>query len=527
VYRYWGGTTTLSTFEGSGRSGSLGLRVVLGALLLAGFSAFLAGCRKESRPKVDLPVVGKLRLDGATIVDTHDGKLTPGMSILMDHGQIIGITPTVTVPKDSSFQVVDATGKFAVPGYNDMHAHVIDQKNSSAVLALMLAEGITGFRQMSGSPELLEERREGTLPIGKDAPALLVMPGSILTPFNAGSPTKVAAEIQRQKTQGADFIKVVLVSPEVFFAAIADAKLVGLPALGHLQEGVDAAQASQAGFRSIEHLGPGTTMWVGCSTEETKLRAESAQNPRMKIPSISIPAFLQNFIMKRIQKRLINAAAFEDLSYTERLQRALDTYSEEKCRALAARFVANETWQVPTLVRLRTEELADSPEYLSDPAMPYIPSSSLKDWREVTEKFHELPAAMHVTYRETYQHQLALTKLFDNAGIRMMVGTDGGGQAPGQSIHQEFDELAKAGLSPLKILQMTTLNPAGFLGRTGRMGSVEAGKDADLVLLDRSPVESAQNLHQIYGVIRAGFYYSRSDLSTLKQRVEAGHGYIH
>jgi imidazolonepropionase-like amidohydrolase len=449
------------------------------------------------------------------------------MSILMDGSQIIAITPTAAVPKGRSFEVVDATGKFVVPGYNDMHAHVLDQENSSAVLALMLAEGITGFRQMTGSPELLEERREGTLPIGKDAPALLAMPGSVLTPFNAGSPAKVATEIQQQKIQGADFIKVGLVSPEVFFAAIAEAKRVGLPALGHLQEGVDATQASQAGFRSIEHLGPGTTIWVGCSTEEEKLGAESAQKPRMKIPSIYIPVFLQKFLMKRLQKLLINPAAFEDLSDTERLQRAFDTYSEAKCRALAARFVTDGTWHVPTLVRLRTQELADSPEYLNDPALPYIRPSSLDAWREVTGKFHKLPAAMHMTDREAYQHQLELTKLLDNAGVRMMVGTDSGGLVPGQSIHQEFDELAKAGLSPLRILQMTTSYPAEFLGRSARMGSIEAGKDADLVLLDRDPMESAQNLHRIDGVVRAGFYYSRSDLDALKQRIEAGHGYIH
>src|ERR1700730_5414024 len=51
----------------------------------------------------------------------------------------------------------------------------------------------------------------------------------------------------------------------------------------------------------------------------------------------------------------------------------------------------------------------------------------------------------------------------------MMAGTDGGGQVPGQSLHQEFDELFKAGLSPPKILRMTTLKPAEFLGRTATM----------------------------------------------------------
>ncbi len=167
-----------------------------------------------------------------------------------------------------------------------MHMHVLDQVNSSSVLAVMLADGVTGFRQMTGSPEFLEERRNGTLPIGKDAPALLVMPGSLLTPFNVGSTDRVTDEIRQQKNQGADFIKVGLVSPDVFFAAIAEGKRVGLSVLGHLQEGVDAAQASRAGFRSIEHLGPGDSIWIGCSTEEVVLLADAAQHPAVKAPPI-------------------------------------------------------------------------------------------------------------------------------------------------------------------------------------------------------------------------------------------------
>jgi len=224
--------------------------------------------------------------------------------------------------------------------------------------------------------------------------------------------------------------------------------------------------------------------------------------------------------MKRLQNRLINPAAFDNATDIARLQRAFDTYSEAQCRALAKVFVANHTWNVPTLVRLRTQELADSPEYLSHPALPYIPAESLQAWRQVTDKFHKLPPAMHATYREAYQHQLALTKLFDDAGVRMMVGTDGGGQAPGQSIRQEFDELAKAGLSPFKILQMTTLNPAEFLARTATMGSIDVGKNADIVLLDGNPVKSVQNLHKISGVFRAGFYYSQADLDALRARAK-------
>ena len=131
-------------------------------------------CVAQPLPKVEVPISGKLRLDGVTLVDTHDGTLTPGMSILMDKGSIVSVTPITEVSKDPSIMSIDATGRFAIPGFNNMHVHVIEQANSSSVLAGMLADGVTGFRQMTGSPELLKERRDGTLPIGNDAPALLV-----------------------------------------------------------------------------------------------------------------------------------------------------------------------------------------------------------------------------------------------------------------------------------------------------------------------------------------------------------------
>jgi imidazolonepropionase-like amidohydrolase len=78
---------------------------------------------------------------------------------------------------------------------------------------------------------------------------------------------------------------------------------------------------------------------------------------------------------------------------------------------------------------------------------------------------------------------------------------------PGHSLHQEFDELARAGLSPLRILQTVTLDAAEFLGRDGTLGTVEEGKQADLVLLDANPVDDVAALHGIAGVVRAGRYH--------------------
>lgn len=106
----------------------------------------------------------------------------------------------------------------------------------------------------------------------------------------------------------------------------------------------------------------------------------------------------------------------------------------------------------------------------------------------------------------------------------MLAGSDACGavwEIPGYALHQEFDLLAEAGLAPLRILQMTTLNGAEFLGTTASMGTVEVGKNADLVLLGANPVEDAAHLHDVAGVVRAGRYHSAAELDGIKRHVAA------
>lgn len=127
------------------------------------------------------------------------------------------------------------------------------------------------------------------------------------------------------------------------------------------------------------------------------------------------------------------------------------------------------------------------------------------------------------TAQELYNLYLKLVKTYDSEGVKMLAGTDASGgdvwRTAGYSIHQEFDELGKAGISPLHILRMATLNGAEFLGRTDTMGTVDIGKNADLVLLDANPIGSVQNLHKIDAVIRAGSYHDKKELDSIKEKL--------
>lgn len=467
-----------------------------------------------------------LRIEGVTVVDPRDGSKQYGMTVTISHGRITGVFAQGSPEAAPHDPAIDGRGKFLVPGYNDMHSHVLELEDPSGSLALMLAEGVTGFRQMSGSPALLAARKAGKLGIGEAAPQLLETPGSLITPFNAGTAEAVADEIRRQKRQGADFIKVGLVAPDVFFAAIEAANVEGIPILGHLQEGTDALDATAAGFRSVEHLGPGSTVWICCSDEEAELRADSYRREFIKAPPFRIP-FLETLVMKRLGKMLINPSAFAKPADVERLRRAIGSYSDQKGQDVAGRFREDGSWHVPTMVRLRTQEYAGAAEYDQDEMLAYLPPRAQKNWREVTAKFMSLPQDMRTVFREAYPRQLGMARMLCDAGVNMLVGTDGGSYlGPGLTLKQEFAELALAGISPLEILRMATVNAAQYLGRTEEMGLVEVGHDADLVLLDADPLARVENLHAISGVVRNGRWFSRGSLDSLKQQVSLGRGVL-
>jgi Amidohydrolase family len=460
----------------------------------------------------------QLVLAGVNIVDTHTGKVTRDRVIVIDGGKIAQIALHGTAKAGDSEQSIDAHGKYVVPGYLDMHSHALNDDDPDQ-LTLMLANGITGFRQMSGSPMMLDSRRQGKWEPSASTPELLAMPGTIFAGPNVATPELAVAEVRRQKGMGADFIKFIDLPPNAFFAAMDEAKHLGLPSAGHLPSNVNVWEAAQRGMRSIEHLGPNANLLLGCSTEEAALRQMLAQKPTRALPLVSGAA------AKSMMARIIaNPVLFLDPVDYAVMQRVIDSYSDRKCRALAATFIAHDTWQVPTLIRVRTMDIGDDPAYRNDPNLRYVPDATRRMWEELGQQFTvKLPPAARQTLVRFFALQLKVVKMFQDTGVKMLAGSDSGGDGQwdiaGFSLHQEFDLMEKAGLSPLAVLQSATLNGAVFLGREAAMGSVEVGKDANLVLLDENPIAGVRNLHGIHAVIRAGTYQSRDALDSLLEAV--------
>ena len=132
-----------------------------------------------------------LELHGITVVNTRTGELSPNRNVLIAHGKISRIVPTGKLKSGKNESVVDARGKFLVPGFLDMHTHVLQQEGAvEASSALMLAHGITGIRQMAGSTDMLRRRKAGTLSLGEHAPELLTLCGEIRTRLPRRQPAR-------------------------------------------------------------------------------------------------------------------------------------------------------------------------------------------------------------------------------------------------------------------------------------------------------------------------------------------------
>ena len=295
-------------------------------------------------------------LDRVTVVDTRTGERTPHLCVVVRGGRIERVLPSVT-PLEGRPTVINAEGKFVVPGFLDMHTHLLQQKDGQELSgALMPAHGITGVRQMAGTTALLRARKAGKALIGRHGPELLSLPGELLLPGNAPTPEAGVLEVQRQKAEGADFIKTIFVTPKVFFATLAEAKRQGLAYDGHLSPGVDVWRASKEGMTVIEHLGPTELQLIATSTRgwlvNFILRLKPPKPPDLSADAMKAAGkiMIANPILGRLKG---------DPGALQKTQRLIDTFSEMKARKLGETFVAHGTWQCPTLIRDTTMRLGD------------------------------------------------------------------------------------------------------------------------------------------------------------------------
>jgi len=493
-----------------------GLIAAAAAAVAAGVG--LAGC-SANRTVTDIDITSGTVLRNVTVIDTRTGQAQAHQAIVIEQGRITRVLPNASIKTGGAAQVVDASGKFVVPGYLDMHTHLLPAAvfQQAPAWPLLIANGVTGVREMAGAPPLIAAakrfnaaRAAGTL----DSPEILQVPGLIV----AGVATAASGvqAVMQTKAIGGDFVKVVSASPEALQALMQTAQAQGLEVAGHLSAGVSAVDSAKAGMKAMEHLGGGWSIALDCARDQAGIRADLLAGKGAKMPVPFTPIY-------PVSPYRFSA---DDAPF---MQRAMDSYDAAACEGVARTLAQSVTWQVPTMIRLRTMTNSDSPAFRSDRNLKYVDPTTKALWNRLATEFAALqPASGPETMRKTYGAFVTTLKLLRAQGgaAKIMTGSDVGGiwVIPGFSLHQEFQEFAAAGFTPLEILQAATLNGARFLKREATMGSVEAGKNADLVLLDANPIDDAANLSKIAGVVNAGKYFAKADLDALKAKVAEAAG---
>ena len=439
-----------------------------------------------------------------TIIDGTGAPAKSDMTVMITGNRITELGPGTDIRVPKNAQVVDATGKFMIPGLWDMHVHWF--RYDKAFLQLFPINGVTGVRIMWGGAIHFEWRREiqaGTLlgPRMAIAGNILDGPKPIWPGSMAISNEAEAREaVINTKQQGYDFVKVYSLLPRKAYFAIADeAKKQRIPFAGHVPHSVSVAEASDAGQKSIEHL---TGILVACSSREEELR-QRLINANSTLPGQRLP----NPSLIRPITRLM-----------------LDTFSTEKANALFARLKQNKTWQCPTFTVLRSGAFMDDSSFRNDPRLKYMPKQLRSSWDTANDfRFRTRTPEDFALSRKVYKKQIEAAGLMHKAGVEFIAGTDVLNPFcfPGFSLHDELAILVETGLSPMEALQTATLNPARFLGIEKDIGTVAHGKIADLVLLDANPLDDIRNTTKINSVVVNGRFLDRTALDQLLTQVRA------
>lgn len=438
-----------------------------------------------------------------SVIDATGSPAMPDMTVVIagDRIQEIGRVGEVVVSERA--QVIDGTGKFLIPGLWDMHVHLLCKERVEIFFPVLIANGITGVRDMGSPPEEFGHINQWRKQI---AEGTLVGPRFVASGPMADGPKPMFPDISiavgneaegRQivnslRARGADFIKVYSLLPRDTYFAIADeAKRQGIPFAGHVPDAVSAAEASDAGQKSIEHL---SGIRLACSSSEDDLRKHLIEARAKSNPALINQALSQ-----------INTKGGQ-------------TYSNEKAEALFARFVKNGTWQVPTLfVAWSVASVRDSRVKAAPPTRAQI-SKKKSDCLQ----YDTTADSLAVTQAESL-NTFELAATMRRAGVQFMAGTDSPNPwvLPGQSLHEELSLLVLVGFTPMEALQAATRNPAKYLGMLDSLGTVEAGKIADLVLLEANPLETISNTRRISAVVLRGRLIPKAELKQLDARAQA------
>jgi imidazolonepropionase-like amidohydrolase len=413
-------------------------------------------------------------IQNVTVIDGTGAAPKHEMTIVIENGRfgVIGAAAQTKAPPDS--EILDGAGKFAVPGLWDMHVH-LTQMTEIACPAL-IANGITGVRDMGGSLELVDWIRQRVAEGAVVGPHIF-RPGPFVDGAKPGVSDRLVvrnAEDGRKAVgflhaRGVDFIKVHNgTPPEAFFALLKEAAAKHIQVAGHIPVDVDPAEAIEAGYNSIEHV---VSLFEG-----------------------------------PVRNKIQHGKSQPD---------AMAEFTDDEARKLARLMAKKKAWFDPTLIFYwsiaHQAELKEHP----DPRDRYVSKSGHEFWKLFPDRPNT--PEMRKTLADAFTRFIQIAAIQHSEHVKFLVGTDLGGRDvyPGFSVHDELPLLVKAGLTPMEAIIAATRHPAECLGKASELGTIEKNKIADLVLLDANPLDDIANTKKISVVVAKGRLFRKPELEAM------------
>jgi imidazolonepropionase-like amidohydrolase len=440
----------------------------------------------------------------ATIVDVEHARLIADQAVVTSGDRILAVGPDGEVANAwEASQTLDAGKRFLIPGLWDMHVHfgggvdLIDE--NKALLPLYVAHGITTIRDASGDlPEqVLAWRRE--IASGALFGPMLLSSGPKIEgikpvwkgTLETGSEADVDAAIARLKALDVDFVKITdsTLKPELFLYAVRKARAAGLRTSGHIPMGITVRQAVDAGLSSIEHI-------------------DYAVRAGVKEEAAIVAAFA--------------AGSIDRAEAANRLDSGFDPASAK----VAYRFFAQQGIAVtPTLNGSRIIAWLDRDTHEKDEYLAYIGPKlrATYDWR--VQRAAQADAAAIAARHARFDRSASILKMLQQAGVTVMAGTDAGFlnsfNYPGIGLHDELSLFVANGLTPAQALSSATRAGPQWFDKLDRYGAIAKDKAADMVLLDRNPLEDIEATRTIRAVILRGTVHDRAALDAMLSRARA------
>ena len=428
------------------------------------------------------------------VVPMDSETVSPHQTVVVRDDRIVSVGPMTKVRPPSGAQRIDGRGKYLMPGLTDMHVHIFDpgltaaansQVTGTEFMTMFLANGITSVRVMWGTRELLSLQRR-------------ILKGDILGPYiysagplTDGNPPRWRGSrivttqqesvdaVVSDKSEGFIGVKVYSrLSAESYAAIVAAARKENMQVYGHVPLAVGLMGVLAAHQDSIEHL-----------------------------------------------EGFVNALQADDSPFRANGQTGtgrMDHIDVGKLPALVEGTRAAGVWNCPTIVVLQGASAAPNQltTRLAQHEMRYLPAWLLAAWDPKKDfRSQSFQPDDYVRLEKQAKLSITITKALHKAGAHILLGTDTPNPfvVPGFSIHQELQNLVQAGMTPYQALKAGTRDAAEFLKLQDEFGVVAVGRRADLLLLERNPLEDVHNARHPVGVMARGHWLTEVQLESQLQ----------